>query len=92
MASVVGEESPHFFLALDVLLLCVAETLGIVDVCVGVQTDEPIVRRSVLLHQKMRVVRSDDLDLVFRRQVEERGVDFPLIVVDFQGETRISVL
>ncbi len=36
----------------------------------------------------MRVVRGNDLDLVFRRQVEERGIDFPLIFVDFQGETR----
>ena len=81
----VREERRHLLLALEVLLLGVAEALGVVDHRVGGQADEPVVRRAVLLADEVDVVGGHDLDAVFLRQLEDAGGVFLLALVELEG-------
>ena len=82
----VGEQRGHLFLALEEFLLGVAEAFRIVDVGVGGQADEAVVRRAVLLADEVDVVGRHHFHAQFFGQREEDGIDFHLgpvhIVVD----------
>ena len=74
----VGEKRGHFLLALEILLLRVAQPLGIVHVGVGGQADEAVVGRAILLADEVHVVGGHHLDALFARQVEQDGVHLHL--------------
>ena len=69
----VREQGPHLLLALEVLLLGIAEAVRVVDVGVGRQADQPVVDGAVLLADEVGVVGGDDLDPVLLRQLEDDG-------------------
>ena len=77
------EQGEHLFLALEVLLLRIAQPSRVVDEGVGIQTDEPVVNGAVLLPDEVDVVRRDDLHPILFRQVEEYFRVFFLAFVDF---------
>ena len=84
----IREESRHLLLALEILLLGVAESVRAVDVLVGSQADKPVVRRSVLLVHEMNVIGGDHLDPVLFGQVEDDLVVLLLPFIDLQRLTR----
>ena len=63
------------------------QAVGIVDQCIGGQADEPVVRRAVLLVDKVGVVRGYDLDAVLLRKAEDAFVGDQLVLVDVEGQT-----
>ena len=84
----IREEGRHLLLALEILLLGVAESVRAVDVLVGSQADKPVVRRSVLLVHEMHVIGGDNLDPVLFGQVEDDLVVLLLLFIDLQRLTR----
>ena len=83
---VLGEEGEHLVFALQVLLLGVAEALGVADEGVGGEADEAVVRGAVVLADEVGVVRGDHLDSVLLAKFEDGLVDLHLVVVEVQGE------
>ena len=84
----VGEDFRHLLLALEVLLLGVAQALGIVHVGVGGQADEPVVHRAVLLAHEVHVVGGHHLHPVLLREPEDFGAVLLLEIVGVQGQAR----
>ena len=84
----VREQGQHLVLALEILLLGVAHPVGIVDVRVGGQADEPVVDGTVLLPDEVDVVRRNDLHPVLLRHLEDDLVVDHLVVVDFPRQAR----
>ena len=67
----VGEDGFHLLLRLEVFLLGVADTVGIVVIVIEGEADQAVVGRTVLLADEVYVVGGDDLDIVFCRQFED---------------------
>ena len=84
----VGEEVAHLLLGLEVLLLRVAQALGIVDVGVGGKADEAVVHRAVFLAQEVDVVGGDYLGVGLLRQLKNSLGGNQLLLVDLRAETR----
>ena len=82
----VREQVAHLGLALQVLLLSVPDTVGVVDVVVHRQADEAVVHGTVFLHQEVHVVRGDDFSARLLRQLEDSFVDLELLFVHVRAE------
>ena len=78
------EQGGHLFLALEVLLLRVAQALGIVHHRIGGQADKAVMRRAVFLAHEVHVVGGHDLHAVLLRQLEDVGGVFFLLLVEVQ--------
>ena len=83
---VIREEFEHFVLTLEVLLLGIAEALGVVYQRVGGEADEAVVRRAVVLADEVGVVRGYHLDPVLLAEFEDGLVHLHLVVVEVQRE------
>ena len=68
---VVREQGKHLFFRLDVLLLGIAQAIGIVNIGVGCEANKAVVYRSVLFAHKVGVVGSYDLNAVLLGQFED---------------------
>ena len=78
----IREQGQHLLLGLDVLLLGVAEALGVVYVRVGREADKAVVDRALLLADEMGVVGRYDLDAVLLSEGEDLLVVDHLLAVD----------
>ena len=83
----VRKERHHFLFALEILLLGVAHPVRIVYVAVRGKADEPVVRRTVLLAQKMHVVGSNHLHSLLLCELEDSFIDYLLFVVNLKAES-----
>lgn len=77
----IREQRGHLLFALQILLERVPHPIRIVQVAARVQADQPVVRRRVVGHDEMHVVRRDVLDAVFGRQPQDHFVDLFLVLV-----------
>ena len=84
----VWEQCRHLLLALQVLLLGVVKARLLVDLLAGVQTDKMVVRRAVLLVDKVDVIRGDHLDTHLLSQLEYSFIADLLLLVDIPRESR----
>ena len=78
----VREKGGHLFFALEIFLLRIAQALGVVDIGIGGQADEPVVRRTVLFPDEMDVVGGHHLYTFFFGQLEDHGIDNHLGLID----------
>ena len=83
---VVREQGGHLLFTLEILLLGIAQALGVVDHRVGGQADEPVVRRSVLFADEVDVVGGHDFDPVLLRELEDAGGVFFLPLIEFERQ------
>ena len=84
----VREQRGHFLLALEVLLLGVAQAFGIVHGGVGGEADEAVVGGAVVLVHKVNVVGGHHLHAVLLRQLEDfLGIEL-LLFVQLQAHPR----
>ncbi len=84
---VVGEELRHLLLALEKLLLGVAQALGVVEGGVGRKADESVVGGAVLFVHEVHVVGGHHLDAVLPGEFEDAGAVFLLSLVDLERKT-----
>ena len=84
----VREQGRHLLLALEILLLRVAEPVGVVDVGIRREADKPVMRRTVLLADEMDVVCCDHLQVMFLGQLEEHRDIFALTLIDILRQAR----
>ena len=80
------EECAHLFFGFEVFLLGVAQPLRVINVGIGCEADEPVVRRTVFLSEKVNVVGGYHLDVLFFCKRENGFVDLLLKIVDFKTE------
>ena len=76
------EHLGHLLLALEILLLGVAQALGIIHQRVGGEAYQPVVGRTVLLAHEMHVVGGYDLNPVFLGEGEDRVAIFLLALIE----------
>ena len=81
------KQRQHLVLALEVLLLRVAETLGVVHQGVGGEADEAVVRGSVVLADEVGVVGGYHLHPVLPAEFENGLIDLHLVVVEVQAQS-----
>ncbi len=82
------KQGRHFLLALEVLLLCVVQTRLLVDLLAGVQADEVVVRRAVLLVYEVDVVGRHNLDSHLSSELEYSLIADLLLIVNLQRKPR----
>ena len=80
----IREQRGHLLFALQILLERVPHPIRIV------QADQPVVRRRVVGHDEMHVVRRDVLDAVFGRQPQDHFVDLFLVLVHLRVDPRVT--
>ena len=85
---VVREEHRHLLLTLEVFLLGVAESLFVIQECIGRQTDESVVRRSVLFPHEVGIVCSDYLHSCLSGKFYYSFQGYFLPLIDFLGLSR----
>ena len=78
----VAEEFGHLRLALEILLLGVAQAVWRIVELVGHQADETVVRGAVLRRHEVDVVGCDDFDAEFGSQLKDLLVDHLLLDED----------
>ena len=84
----VREERRHLLLTLEILLLGVAQTIGLVDELARIEADEAVVGGTVVLVDEMDVVRGDNLDAMLLGEFKEDGDILPLALPDVERNTR----
>ncbi len=82
------EQGRHLLLALEVLLLRVVQTRLLVNLLAGVQADEVVVRRAVLLVDEVDIVRGYHLDSHLSSELEYSLIADLLLVVNLQRKPR----
>ncbi len=85
---VVRKQCGHLLLALEVLLLGVVEARLLIDLLAGVQADEVIVRRTVLLVDEVDVVCGDNLDPHLSGELEYSLIADLLLLINLQRQPR----
>ena len=90
------EELLHFRPRLQVELLAVEpHAVGVVDLRAGLDAEQRVVRPGVLGADVMDVVRADDLQVEFARELEEIGGDLVLrreaVILDFDEKVLAAV-
>ena len=63
-------------------MLGIVHAVDIVDVVVGAEADESVVRLGILLVDEVGIVGSDEFDTIFACEVDEDRVDLFLPLVD----------
>ena len=86
----VREERRHLFGRLEILLKRIAHTVRIVQIAARIETDQMVVRHSILGEDEVHVVRTDILDAVFGRQLQNHLIDAQLVFVDVRVLLRIA--
>ena len=76
----VGEDGRHLLGGLEVFLLGVAQTLGVVEVGIGADADKAVMGRAVLLAYEVYVVGGHHLDAQFLRYLEDHRIDLLLVL------------
>ena len=86
----VREERRHLFGRLEILLKRIAHTVRIVQIAARIETDQMVVRHGILGEDEVHVVRTDILDAVFGRQLQNHLIDAQLVFVDVRVLLRIA--
>ena len=76
----VGEDGRHLLGGLEVFLLGVAQTLGVVEVGIGADADKAVMGRAVLLAHEVHVVCGHHLDTQFLSYLKDHRIDLLLVL------------
>ncbi len=82
------EQSGHLFFTFEIFLLCVVQTRFLIDLLAGVQADEMVVRRAVLLVDEVDIVGCHNLDSHLGSELEYSLIADLLLIVNLQREPR----
>ena len=84
----VREQCRHLLLGLQILLLGISEAVDIVNVCIGSQTDKPVMGGAVLLAHKVDVIGRDDLHAMLFGQIEDDLIVLLLLLIHLERKSR----
>ena len=82
----VREQFLHLLFRLQILLLGIAQAVGVVQIGIGGEADEAVVHWAVFLAHEVGVVGGDDLDAVLSSQLEDLLRVVALFLVKVVGE------